>query len=167
MHQNIIDLLRINKEIITREIADIEKIKLSQEEITAHQIAKIENIKTNKENIDALSKQYKKSPEQLNAEFDNLINRLKQDLKEYKEKPETKLLNTKFDNIINKLKRELETIEEQQKAFNEKLNNIQDPELKEMAIAYFINKQSCEEIGKKYYLERTTVYKKLKRYFDN
>lgn len=68
---------------------------------------------------------------------------------------------------INELKRKIEANEAQEKAFTEKLHGIKDQELKEMAKAYFIDGLSCEEIGQKYYLERTTVYKRLKRYFDD
>ena len=71
----------------------------------------------------------------------------------------------KINAQIDKYKGKIESIETQLKAFNEKLHAIEDPELKEMAIAYYIEWQSCEEIGRKYYLDRTTVYKKLMCYF--
>lgn len=75
-------------------------------------------------------------------------------------------INARSQSIINTLKSKIEAIEAKQKGFEEKLNSITDPELKEMATAYFIDLKGCEEIGKQYYLERTTVYKKLKRYFE-
>ena len=81
-------------------------------------------------------------------------------------KDSVKELNAKSQNLINKLKKKIEAIEAKQKDFEEKLESIPEPELKDMAKAYFIDGQSCEEIGRKYYLERTTVYKKLKRYFE-
>ena len=67
---------------------------------------------------------------------------------------------------IDKLKNRLNEAEAKEKDFMEKLHGIDDAELKEMATAYFIDLQSCEEIGKRYYLERTTVYKKIQRYFE-
>lgn len=67
---------------------------------------------------------------------------------------------------IEKLKKQLSEAEAKEKAFMEKLHGIADAELKEMATAFFIDLQSCEEIGKRHYLERTTVYKKIQRYFE-
>ena len=67
---------------------------------------------------------------------------------------------------VEKYKKRLIKAEAEEKAFMEKLHGIKDPELKEMATAYFIDLESCETIGKRYYLERTTVYKKIQRYFE-
>lgn len=82
-------------------------------------------------------------------------------------KESTKELNTKIQCRIDTLKGKLAATEAKEKAFLKKLHGITEPELKEMAKAYYIDGQSCEEIGQKYYLERTTVYKRLKRYFDD
>ncbi len=76
-------------------------------------------------------------------------------------------INGKIQERINHLKRKIAANEAEEKAFLQKLHGIKDQELKKMAKAYFIDGQSCEEIGEKYYLERTTVYKKLKHYFDD
>ena len=67
---------------------------------------------------------------------------------------------------IEKYKKNLTAAEAKEKAFMEKLHGIEDPELKEMATAYFIDLESCEAIGKRHFLERTTVYKKIQRYFE-
>lgn len=122
MHQNIIELLQIEREAIIKEIAVLEELALSY----------------------------------------SLIANTSEETKQ-----RTKETNARSQIFIDKLKSKIEAIEAQQKAFDEKLNSIEDPELKEMATAYFINGQSCEAIGRKYYLERTTVYKRLKRYFDD
>ena len=68
--------------------------------------------------------------------------------------------------VIAEYEKRLSKAEAEEKAFMDKLNGIDDPEVKEMAKAYFIDLQSCEEIGKRHYLERTTVYKKIQRYFE-
>lgn len=82
-------------------------------------------------------------------------------------KAKTTDFTAKFKSLIYTLNQKKAAIEAQQKAFTDKLHSITDPELKEIAKAYFIEGQSCEEIGRKYYLERTTVYKRLKRFFDH
>lgn len=84
----------------------------------------------------------------------------------YTEKPSGATID-KLNACIDRYKGKIEEIEPQLKAFDEKLHAIEDPELKEMAIAYYIEWKSCEEIGKKYYLDRTTVYKKLMNYFGD
>lgn len=67
---------------------------------------------------------------------------------------------------IENYKKELREAEAKEKAFLQKLHGIEDPELKEMATAFFIDLESCEAIGKRHFLERTTVYKKIQRYFE-
>ena len=75
-------------------------------------------------------------------------------------------ITAKHDFIIDYWRSFIAATEAKEQAFTEKLHSITDPELKEIAKAYFIEGRSCEEIGRKFYLERTTVYKKLKRFFD-
>lgn len=75
--------------------------------------------------------------------------------------------NARFKSLIDTLNRKKAATEAKEQAFTAKLHSIGDPELKAMAKAYFIEGRSCEEIGRKYYLDRTTVYKRLKRFFDS
>ena len=93
-------------------------------------------------------------------EIENLI----ASMFEHTETPDEAKIN-KLNGYVDKYKKRLEATEAQLKAFDEKLHGIKDPELKAMAKAYYIEWQSCEEIGRKYYLDRTTVYKKLMCYF--
>ena len=125
MHQRILFLLRLDRELMQNEIAEAEA------EILKYSLMA---------NTEPTSEEIKKGFEKING---------------------------KIKDRINTLKSRIEANEAKEKAFIEKLHGIEDPELKEMAIAYFIDGQSCEEIGQKYYLERTTVYKKLKRFFDD
>lgn len=124
MHQRILFFLQLEKELITKEIAEAE------EEILNNSLMA---------NTEPTSEEIKKGFEEINGIIKDRINHLK---------------------------RQIEATEAKEKAFTEKLHGIEDPELKEIAKAYFIDGLSCEEIGQKYYLERTTVYKRLKRYFD-
>ena len=124
MHQRILFFLQLEKELITKEIAEAE------EEILNNSLMA---------NTEPTSEEIKKGFEEINGIIKDRINHLK---------------------------RQIEATEAKEKVFTEKLHGIEDPELKEIAKAYFIDGLSCEEIGQKYYLERTTVYKRLKRYFD-
>ena len=72
----------------------------------------------------------------------------------------------KLKSLIYSLSQKQAATEAAERAFTDKLHSITDPELKAMAKAYFIEGRSCEEIGRKYYLDRTTVYKRLKRFYD-
>ena len=79
--------------------------------------------------------------------------------------PTEKLIET-MKATLARYEKKLSKAEAEEKAFMDKLNGIDDPEVKEMAKAYFIDLESCEAIGKRHFLERTTVYKKIQRYFE-
>ena len=66
---------------------------------------------------------------------------------------------------IAKYKQELKNTEAKIKEFETILAALPDEELKEIAISYFVNGETLEAIADKHYLERTTVSKKLSRYF--
>lgn len=72
----------------------------------------------------------------------------------------------KAQRLINRYKEKARATEAEIKEFEALIDSIPDEETREIAKRYFINLESCEEIGSDRYLDRTTVYRKLKRYFD-
>ena len=91
-------------------------------------------------------------------EFKNMILTIR-DLGGHKDTEE------KAKRLINYYKKKARTTEKEIENFESLIKNIPDEEVKEMAKLYFFELKSCEEIGYIYYLDRTTVFKKLKRYF--
>lgn len=71
----------------------------------------------------------------------------------------------KAKRLINYYKKKALNTKKAIENFENLIDNIPDEEVKEMAKLYFFELKSCEEIGYIYYLDRTTVFKKLKRYF--
>ena len=153
MNRRILNCLQLDKKYLLEEIAEEEEF--------------IKNLAKTEEMLEKLAEE--------RALINSIIANKEPTSEETKEpnteikcrKERTKELNAKIKKRIDYLKSKLEATEAQLKAFDEKLHAIEDPELKEMAIAYYIEWKSCEEIGKKFFLERTTVYKKLMSYFSD
>lgn len=68
--------------------------------------------------------------------------------------------------LIVLYKDKLKATEKEIESFENTIENIADEEVRDMAKCYFIDLKTYGEIGDKYYLDRTTVCKKLKRYFE-
>lgn len=51
--------------------------------------------------------------------------------------------------------------------FENYIENIPDAEEREMVKLYFIDLMSYEKIGERFYLERTTVVRRIKKYIDS
>lgn len=50
--------------------------------------------------------------------------------------------------------------------FEQFIENIPDAEEREMVKLYFIDLLSYEQIGERFYLERTTIARRIKKYID-
>ena len=68
-------------------------------------------------------------------------------------------LRTKLQTKLNEYITEKERIEEY-------IENIADPEIRVIARLRFIDNQDFQTIGNEMFMDRTTAYKKLKKYFE-
>ena len=68
-------------------------------------------------------------------------------------------LRTRLQTKLNEYITEKERIEEY-------IENIEDAEIRVIARLRFIDNEDFQTIGNEMYMDRTTVYKKLKRYFE-
>ena len=68
-------------------------------------------------------------------------------------------LRTKLQTKLNEYISEKERIEEY-------IENIADPEIRVIARLRFIDNQDFQTIGNEMFMDRTTAYKKLKKYFE-
>ena len=68
--------------------------------------------------------------------------------------------------ICEKILTEIERIDESIKNIEKCLKNIEDAEVRVIARKRFIENKDYQTIGDEMYIDRTTAYKKLKRYFE-
>ena len=68
-------------------------------------------------------------------------------------------LRTKLQTKLNEYVTEKEHIEEY-------IESIEDPEIRVIARLRFIDNEDYQTIGNEMFMDRTTVYKKLKKYFE-
>lgn len=72
----------------------------------------------------------------------------------------------RLDKLQSKLMAKwLEYITEKER-IEEYIENIEDPEIRVIARLRFIDNEDYQTIGNKMFMDRTTVYKKLKKYFE-
>ena len=69
--------------------------------------------------------------------------------------------------LINRLNATENATTEKITEFENKIKSIPDAEVREMAKLYFVDLMCFEKIGDMYYLDRTTVEKKLKKHFKH
>lgn len=68
--------------------------------------------------------------------------------------------------ILKQLQTYREKIAAEVQTMQSRIDNITDAEIKELAIMLFVERKGYQAIAERHYMDRTTVYKKLKRYFD-
>lgn len=74
--------------------------------------------------------------------------------------------NERLEQLTEKLKRKCAEILVETERIEERIENIEDAEVRVIARKRFIETKTFETIGKELYIDRTTAYKKLKRYFE-
>lgn len=77
-----------------------------------------------------------------------------------------KTLIPKCRNLIKHLEKVEAETERKVIEFEQFIENIPDAEEREMVKLYFIDLLSYEQIGERFYLERTTIARRIKKYID-
>ena len=73
---------------------------------------------------------------------------------------------TKCRNLIKHLEKVEADTERKVIEFEQFIESIPDAEEREMVKLYFIDLLSYEQIGERFYLERTTIARRIKKYID-
>lgn len=68
--------------------------------------------------------------------------------------------------LLKQLQAYQEKIAAEVQTMQSRIDNITDAEIKELAIMLFVERKGYQDIADRHYMDKTTVYKKLKRYFD-
>ncbi len=75
-------------------------------------------------------------------------------------------LNEKLQRICEEILTEIERIDECIENIKNYIENIEDAEVRVIARKRFIENKTFQAIGDEMYIDKTTAYKKLKRYFE-
>lgn len=73
--------------------------------------------------------------------------------------------NIRLEQLREKLQRKCEEILTETENIEEYIENIEDAEVRVIARKRFIENKTFQTIGDEMFIEKTTAYKKLKRYF--
>lgn len=74
--------------------------------------------------------------------------------------------NERLEQLREKLQRKCDEILAETERIEAVIENIEDADVRVIARERFINNKGFQAIGDKLYIDRTTAYKKLKRYFE-
>ena len=74
--------------------------------------------------------------------------------------------NERLEQLKEKLQRKCAEILTETERIEEYIENIEDAEVRVIARKRFIENKTFQAIGDEMYIEKTTAYKKLKRYFE-
>ena len=74
--------------------------------------------------------------------------------------------NERLEQLKTKLQRKCEEILTETERIEAYIENIEDVDVRLIARKRFIENKTFQEIGDELYIEKTTAYKKLKRYFE-
>ena len=72
----------------------------------------------------------------------------------------------RLEKLRNKLQAKLNEYITEKDRIEEYIENIEDPEIRVIARLRFIDNEDYQTIGNEMFMDRTTVYKKLKKYFE-
>lgn len=72
----------------------------------------------------------------------------------------------RLEKLRNKLQAKLNEYVTEKERIEEYIENIEDPEIRVIARLRFIDNEDYQTIGNEMFMDRTTVYKKLKKYFE-
>ena len=72
----------------------------------------------------------------------------------------------RLDKLRTKLQAKLNEYVTEKERIEEYIENIEDPEIRVIARLRFIDNEDYQTIGNEMFMDRTTVYKKLKKYFE-
>ena len=76
------------------------------------------------------------------------------------------MFNIRLEQLKEKLQRKCEEILVETERIESHIENIEDVEVRVIARKRFIENKTYQAIGDELYIEKTTAYKKLKRYFE-
>ena len=74
--------------------------------------------------------------------------------------------NERLEQLTEKLQKKCDEILAETERIEERIEKIEDAEIRVIARKRFIETKTFETIGKELFIDRTTAYKKLKRYFE-
>ena len=72
----------------------------------------------------------------------------------------------RLEKLRKKLQAKLNEYITEKEHIEEYIENIEDPEIRVIARLRFIDNEDYQTIGNEMFMDRTTVYKKLKKYFE-
>ena len=72
----------------------------------------------------------------------------------------------RLEQLKEKLQRKCDEILEETERIEEYIENIEDAEVRVIARKRFLENKTFQAIGDEMYIEKTTAYKKLKKYFE-
>lgn len=75
--------------------------------------------------------------------------------------------NERLEQLREKLQQKCDEILSETERIEKVIESIEDADVRVIARERFISNKSFQTIGDELYIDRTTAYKKLKRYFEN